>query len=82
MNREERNEMPMTPGTPDARMGNPPCAPGDTDSGIGNNLSLAMVYSPKQYWRNLFDTDRALQEGTLFRELDFPFRGEKMGDTE
>jgi len=34
--------------------------------------SLAMVYSPVQYWRDIYDIDRALERGTLFAELDKP----------
>ncbi|MBE6618831.1 MAG: spore coat associated protein CotJA [Ruminococcaceae bacterium] len=31
-----------------------------------------MVYSPVQYWRDIYDIDRALERGTLFAELDKP----------
>ena len=34
---------------------------------------LAMVYAPDQAWRALYEDDEALSEGTLFRELNFPF---------
>jgi hypothetical protein len=58
----------------------PPCAPSDQDTGLGGPLPLAMAYVPKQYWRRLYDHERALQEWTLFEELNFPFLGVKMGD--
>ena len=34
--------------------------------------SLAMVYSPKQCWRNLFDPTTGLSRGTIFAELSMP----------
>ena len=34
--------------------------------------SLAMVYSPRQCWRNLLDPPIALRHGTLFTELVLP----------
>lgn len=37
--------------------------------------SLAMVYSPRQCWRNLLDPQSALDQGTLFAELVLPFEG-------
>jgi len=36
-------------------------------------LPLAMAYVPMQEWRNLFDLENGFDEGTLFKELDFPF---------
>ena len=37
--------------------------------------SLAMVYSPRQYWRDAYAPAEALDRGTLFRELDKPLTG-------
>ena len=37
---------------------------------------LAMVYSPCQVVRGLYDPDTALHRGTLFGELDLPLGGE------
>lgn len=34
---------------------------------------LAMAYVPMQPFQNLYDMEKALQRGTLFSELDFPF---------
>jgi len=59
---------------------NPPCAPSDMDTGLCGPLSLAMAYVPKQYWRALYGEHEGMHAGTLFRELDKPFLGEKMGD--
>ena len=36
---------------------------------------LAMVYSPIQEFRNIYEIDKALEQGTLFKELDLPFMG-------
>ena len=36
---------------------------------------LAMVYSPMQKWRNIYDGETALVRGTIFEELDLPFVG-------
>ena len=45
---------------------------------VTNGQPLAMVYAPKQEFRNLYDTKTALRSGTLFKELYFPFMGYKM----
>lgn len=34
--------------------------------------SIAMVYSPRQCWRNLYDPATGLSNGTLFSELNLP----------
>ena len=45
--------------------------------------SLAMVYAPRQCWRNLLDPQSALENGTLFAELVLPFEaGNKRRGTE
>ena len=36
---------------------------------------LAMVYSPLQEWRELYDNETGLSHGTIFKELDLPFMG-------
>lgn len=35
--------------------------------------SLAMVYAEEQAWRNIFDPELALINGTIFSELNKPF---------
>jgi hypothetical protein len=35
--------------------------------------SLAMVYAEEQLWRNIFDPEIALANGTIFNELHKPF---------
>ena len=45
--------------------------------------ALAMVYAPKQCWRELFEPEMALRHGTLFAELVLPFEaGRKYGEGE
>ena len=34
--------------------------------------AIAMVYAPKQCWRNLFDPATGLSHGTIFKELVLP----------
>ena len=36
---------------------------------------LAMVYSPEQEWRDLYDSEEGHKKGTIFKELDLPFLG-------
>jgi hypothetical protein len=50
---------------------------GDGYNEVGNNRPLAMVYAEKQRFGDLYDKKSALQRGTLFKELDFPFLGYK-----
>ena len=38
----------------------------------GNDVQLAMVYSPYQCFRMTYAPDEALMRGTLFEELDKP----------
>ena len=42
------------------------------------NHPLAMVYSPLQSFNNLLDVETALSRGTMFCELDLPFRGDSV----
>lgn len=42
------------------------------ENGIVNAPALAMVYSPIQEWREIYDMTTALERGTIFRELDKP----------
>ncbi len=55
------------------------CAAGDE---VVPGAPLAMVYAPCQPWRNLYEPDRALTQGTLFADLDLPFLGVRKGDHE
>ena len=37
--------------------------------------SLAMAYVPWQEWRDIYETEKALHCGTIFKELNLPFLG-------
>lgn len=52
------------------RPGNPPCL---------DTYPLAMVYAPVQGFENLYDCEQWLEKGTLFKDLDFPFKGSRKG---
>ena len=62
----------------------PPTVLSDTNCGCGDNFAemnnrLAMVYSPYQEWQNIYNGEKALENGTLFAELDKPFYGKRKG---
>lgn len=40
-------------------------------------LPLAMAYVPWQTWGNIYKAEDALQQGTIFEELDLPFTGRR-----
>ena len=71
----------------DERMGNRGCdgnlrmqKPRPDTAGYGWGLldhPLAMVYSPYQFFGDVYSPDVALSRGTLFAELDLPFEGDK-----
>ena len=41
---------------------------------------LAMVYSPEQEWRDLYESEMGHERGTIFKELEFPFFGGEARD--
>lgn len=43
------------------------------EQGVTGAKSLAMVYAPMQAYRNIFDPEIALINGTIFQELHKPF---------
>lgn len=45
----------------------------EVSSGLPENASLAMAYVPFQQWNNVYTMDEALNKGTLFPDLEFPF---------
>ncbi len=79
-------EMPVmnveTPTLPENGGNSPSCdgsKPNDGDRGecpmYLHAPSLAMVYAPRQCWRNLLDPRSALVQGTMFAEMVLPFEG-------
>lgn len=49
-----------------------PCC--DRDDAL-EGLPIAMAYVPWQKWRRIYDAEKAFCRGTIFEELDKPFRG-------
>ncbi len=43
-----------------------------------NGQVLAMSYVPMQSWQKLYEYDKGLMRGTVFEELDLPFKGASM----
>ncbi|MBE6837404.1 MAG: spore coat associated protein CotJA [Ruminococcus sp.] len=41
------------------------------------DMPIGMCYVPMQNWGMLYDEDKGLDRGTIFRELDKPFTGER-----
>ena len=41
----------------------------------GEPIVLAMSYVPAQRWQDLYEPEVGLQQGTIFRQLRFPFEG-------
>jgi len=56
-----------------------PIMPEQTESTFPAHVSLAMMYVPYQRFENLYEPDKALERGTLFKDLDLPFYGGKGG---
>ena len=44
-----------------------------------DRFPLAMSYVPMQKFENLYNEEKALCRGTLFEDLDLPFKGERGG---
>ncbi|MFA9376941.1 MAG: spore coat associated protein CotJA [Lachnotalea sp.] len=42
-----------------------------------DNLALGMCYVPWQHWNDIYDLDKGLACGTIFRELNKPFLGSR-----
>mgnify|MGYP002512026663 CR=1 FL=1 len=66
-----QNIAPMAearPGTPCAA-----CTEGRYDE--LSEMPLAMAYVPWQTWCNLYEAEKGFCRGTIFEELDKPFKG-------
>ena len=69
---------PSVPDLPPSERNAAPCLP---HGGWGlDDHPLGMVYAPLQHFRNLYDRETALKQGTIFRELDLPFLGESVAN--
>lgn len=45
----------------------------NNQSCAADNMYLGFAYVPCQKFENLYDTDKALHKGTIFKDLDIPF---------
>ena len=74
---KKKNETAVSPETLAPETGGEAATPGaGCASGEGGTReALAMVYSPRQYWRDVYTPVEALDHGTLFAELDKPLTG-------
>lgn len=74
-------ESPVLPEMPDGNRPSCDGSYGDMENGMCpthvHAPSLAMVYSPKQCWRNLLDLHAGLNHGSIFAELILPFEGDQ-----
>ena len=64
----------------DGTLRTPPSNSENCRNGTGWGLKehpLGMVYSPYQYFRQIYAPDTGLTRGTIFSELDLPFEGYK-----
>lgn len=62
-----RNTMPYQTRPTGCRSSVPPC---------GQDMQvLAMAYVPWQTWQSLYDAEKGFSCGTIFQELNKPFRG-------
>ncbi len=44
-----------------------------------DSCPLAMVYAPTQAFEALFECEQWLEKGTIFKSLEFPFKGSRKG---
>lgn len=47
----------------------------DTHDHFPADMPIAMAYVPWQKWQEIYEPCRALESGTIFKELDKPFLG-------
>ena len=67
--------MNYSPGAQRTVQKQPACDLSTAMTPLPENPVVAMAYVPFQQWRSIYPQDEALERGTLFQELDLPFRG-------
>lgn len=55
-------------------LNNSGCRGNKSGCNLSGDCPLAMIYSPCQEFENLYEPNEALVRGSLFKDLDFPFR--------
>ena len=66
---------------PQVRQDTPSCdggMPNANESWGITSYPLASVYCPLQEFKDIYDLDAALNNGTIFKELDLPFMGRRI----
>ncbi len=53
----------------------PPGMMGENGNGWLRDMPIGMAYVPNQIWRDAYDMSKAIMRGTMFAELDKPFKG-------
>jgi len=38
-------------------------------------MPLGMAYVPRQEWKDIYENGKGIMRGTIFSELDLPFKG-------
>ena len=75
---EKPSEKPSAPERPPETSCGPVGSPRPSSpvgSGIDAlGLPLAIAYVPRQAWRELYEPEKALSRGTVFKELDKPYK--------
>lgn len=71
--RPYRQTSPVT--APRSESSCPVCHDNRTDSDELQGMPIAMAYVPWQKWRKLYEAEKGFCRGTIFEELDKPFRG-------
>ena len=56
-----------------------PCGCGGDNGYTEHDFVPAMAYVPWQEWQNIYEAEKGFHKGTIFEELDKPFRGIGMG---
>ncbi len=57
----------------------PACCDDKTRYDELSDMPIAMAYVPWQEWRSLYEAEKGFHIGTIFEELDKPFKGIRMG---
>lgn len=55
----------------------PPGLMRETEREPQDDMPIGMAYVPWQSFRDLYEKDKAIMRGTIFAELDKPFKGAK-----
>lgn len=55
----------------------PNCHQNDPMEKLGDQFPLVMAYVPWQQWGDLYDAECGLMQGTIFKDLDYVFCGER-----